>query len=129
MAACAIGAPAVYAIHVMAAGWTPWHTGIVLAIGGAVAWRTADVAGRAVGHALYNRQRRDDSRTTTMIEGIARPALTDAARAGLLTAQTDALRAGMDAARVPVTVERRPRISVWGEAVDDETGGWNDDVD
>lgn len=115
----AFGLPALYFVRVLSATWTPYHTAIVLAIGGAVAWRFAGVFGVGAEHALRNRRARDDSRTTTMIEAVARPALTDGARADLYEAQAAAVRAGLERDARPVERARRPRVSVWGDVVDE----------
>lgn len=127
-----IAAPTVYAIHVMAASWTGIHTAIVLAIVGACAWRTAEVAGLAIGHAFYNRQQRDAARTHAMVDGVARPAFTDgreqlALTQGMAAASTALGRAAgvwerldSGALAVPTAVEDDgPRISVWGQPLNE----------
>lgn len=124
MAGLIVAAPAVYLIRVMSAGWSGYHTMAVIAIAGACAWRFAGVFGAGAEHALRNRRARDDSRTTTMIEAVARPALTDSARAELLAAQTAETWARVDAGR---GAERKPvPVRVWSDGSDEDEGGYDD---
>lgn len=121
--AAGIAAPAVYFIHVIAQDrWL-----VAIALGGLIvcAWRFSGALGNGAAHALYHRQVRDDATTRTIVDARpAMPALTDSARADYLAAQTDAVRWRIERDRAPEVRPRRPRISVFGEAIDD--GGYND---
>lgn len=130
-----LAAPALYMIRVMSAGWTPWHTAIVLAIGGAVAWRFAGVFGAGAEHALRNRRVRDDARTIE-VQARTHPALPDTHReAALIQAQAAASASLGRAAAVwermdsgAQTAARPPiPVRVWTDGYDDE-GGYDDDV-
>lgn len=124
LAGVILAAPALYMIRVMSAGWTPWHTALVLAIGGACLWRFAGVFGVGAEHALRNRRTIDDAHVVEVQARVQPPQLTDTARAGLYTAQAEVLRAGMDAARVGERREVPIRVNgrIWPGEGEDERG-------
>ncbi|MEO8082537.1 MAG: hypothetical protein ABI780_01810 [Ardenticatenales bacterium] len=117
-----VAAPALYMTHVMARTWTPYHTAIVLAIGGAVLWRFAHVFGVGAEHALHNRRARDQARTSMIeLQARAQPALADngvgewnRARAAVAWAEAEAARATPERREIPIRVNG----SLWGS--DDE---------
>ena len=127
MAGLAFGLPALYFVRVLSLTWTGYHTAIVLAIGGACAWRFAHVFGIGAEHALHNRRDRDRARTIEL-QARAQPILTDDSRGELWRAQAERTRVeaevlragkGAEATRPPVPVR------VWSDGFEDE-GGYDD---
>lgn len=129
----AFGLPALYFVRVLSVTWTGYHTLVVLAIGGAVAWRFAGVFGAGAEHALRNRRTRDDARTIEL-QARTNPALPDTHReAALIQAQAAASASLGRAAAVWERMDTGAReparppipVRVWTDGYDDE-GGYDD---
>lgn len=124
MAGLALAVPTTALVIVMARYWSPLLNFAV--VGGviAVALQLVRVLAPLHWHSTQNRMQRDAARTIEVQARAQPPALTDAARAGLLTAQTEAIRAQAVAARMP-EVAGGPRIRVWDQQ--DDEGGYGDE--
>lgn len=128
MAGLALAVPTTALVIVMARYWSPLLNFAVVGGAVAVALQLVRVLAPLHWHSTQNRMQRDAARTIEVQARAQPPALTDAARAGLLTAQAEAIRTRMEtgANAMPAAVVG-PRIRVWDQQ--DDEGGWDDGVD